>query len=301
MSPKTSRILSAIMFQVTSRPSIETIGVEAYRKLLEKSARVFSPDPEISAEPENTNGLDAIWLTPPDYNPKRIIVYVHGGGFIAGSINSHTDLASRIAKAARAKVLLFNYRLAPENKFPKGLNDVRAAYDYVVETFSATHSINLIGDSAGGGLAMSLVCDLMTNSKTLPDSVALLSPWVDLECKNPSYETLANKDFMLTRKTLKVTARYYSDGDLSDPLVSPINYPFSTIPPTLIQVGANEVLLDDSKILAEKIRTAGLPVELEVWEGMFHVWHYFAKYLSEAQEAITRIGDFIQKHSPTTK
>lgn len=301
MSPKTSRILSAIMFQVTSRPSIETIGVKAYRKLLEKSARVFKHDPLIREEPVEINGIQALWLIPPGCDEKRMVVYIHGGGFIAGSINSHKDLASRIATESCSKLLIFNYRLAPEYPFPAGLNDVCSVYNWVVDTFSKTHSINLAGDSAGGGLAVSLIGDLMAKSRPLPDSIVLMSPWVDLECKSASFESNENKDFMLTRHTLMTTAGYYTDQELSHPLISPINNRFDTMPPTLIQVGANEVLLEDSNLLAEKIRKENRNVELEVWDGMFHVWQYFSKYLSEGKEAVTRLGEFIQKHSDTTR
>ncbi len=297
MSKKTSRILSAIMFQVTNRPSIEVIGVDRYRQLLETSARVFKPDPAIKIEPCKICGINAEWHTPANYTEQHTILYVHGGGYIAGSVNSHRDLASRIAKAANSRLLVFNYHLAPEHPFPAGLDDVRKIYSWLLNSNTDSHRISIAGDSAGGGLALALVADLLQNKHPLPISITLLSPWIDLECKNPSFVLNKNKDFMLTQKTLNATARYYTDQDLSKPLISPINNLFKNMPPVLIQVGKNEVLLDDSKQLAKKIEQENGQVDLEIWDDMFHVWHYFAKYLSEGRDAIHRIGNFISTHA----
>lgn len=297
MSTKTSRILSAIMFQVTSRPTIETIGIERYRLLLERSARVFKPDPDIQYRPDHIHEIEAEWLIPENHHPNHVILYVHGGGYIAGSINSHRDLGARIAKAAGSRLLLFNYRLAPEHPFPAGLEDVKTVYHWLVEKTGASSRISIAGDSAGGGLALALVNDIKAKHQALPVCVSLLSPWIDLACNSKSFDLNQGKDFMLTQKTLNITARYYTDQDLSNPLISPINNSFDHMPPFLIQVGENEVLLDDSKRLADKIKAHNGQVILEVWDQMFHVWHYFAKYLSEGQDAINRIGTFIASHA----
>ncbi|MFH2090860.1 MAG: alpha/beta hydrolase [Pseudomonadota bacterium] len=301
MDKRKSRILSAIMFQVRSRPSFESIGVVRYRQLLEQSARIFTINPAIKKDPIHICGMDAEWITPPEHDEKRIILYVHGGGFIAGSINSHRDLASRIATAAKARLLMFNYRLAPEHPFPAGLDDTRQIYQWITERFDNSHHICLAGDSAGAGLALSLVSDLMTRALPLPKCVVLLSPWTDLECKNLSHHTNLRKDFMLNQKALKATARLYTDKDLANPLISPINNNFKGFPPVLIQVGENEVLLDDSTLLAKKIEQDNGIVKLEVWDEMFHVWHYFSKYLSQARDAVNRAGEFIQFWSPVIR
>ena len=293
MSKKTSRLLSAIIFQVTSRPSLESIGVERYRQLLEKSARAFKPDQSVIPEAFSINGIDAEWLNPPDPESGRIILYIHGGGFIAGSINSHRDLASRIAISARSRLLIFNYRLAPEHPFPAGLDDARTVYEWLSDHYGQDHSICLAGDSAGGGLALSLMVDCEDRKQTLPEKAVLISPWIDLACTSQSHDAKKGKDFMLNTETLKQTAKYYTRLSTSDPMVSPINNPLDNLPPTLIQVGENEILLDDATRLAEKIRQAGGSVELEIWDEMFHVWHYFARYLSEGRQAIARIGDFL--------
>ena len=297
MSKRTSRILSAIFRQLKLRPSFESVGIEPYRTLLEKSAVTFKPLKAITVEPLTIKSIEAQWLIPLHHNGKRIIIYIHGGGYIAGSINSHRDLASRIAIASDAKVLIFNYRLAPEHPFPKGLKDVKTVYQWVIKKYRNSHRISLVGDSAGAGLALALVSVLLTEAHPLPACSVLISPWIDLECKNNSHLENQEKDPMLSQSILKKTARLYTNKDLSSPLISPVNNEFSGISPVLIQVGEHEILIDDSKILAQKLKTANARVQLEIWEEMFHVWHYFARYLSEGKQAINHIGNFIKKYS----
>ncbi len=298
MTTTSSHILCAIFKQLRSRPSFDSIGIEKYRALLEKSALAFKPDRSIGTESFHINNIEAQWLRPLHYNEKHIIMHIHGGGYIAGSIKSHRDLASRIAKACDAKVLIFNYRLAPEHPFPAGLEDVKTVYKWLTNKYPDGYKISIVADSAGAGLALVLLSMALQESLPLPVCSVLLSPWVDLECKNSSLVENQTKDPLLNLNALQKTARLYTDhDDLSNSLISPVNNDFSGICPVLIQTGDNEVLLDDSKILAKKLEEAGAIVQLDIWEEMFHVWHYFAKYLSEGQEAIQEIGNFIKKYS----
>ncbi len=293
-----SHILSAIFRQLKSRPGFDSIGIEKYRMLLEKSALAFKPDDSIKTESFYINFIQAQWLQPELYNEKQIIMYIHGGGYVAGSINSHKDLASRIAQACEAKTLIFNYRLAPEHPFPAGIEDVRATYQWLTNTYPNGYKISIVADSAGAGLALCLLSLLLKKAKPLPVCAVLLSPWVDLECKNQSLVENAEKDPLLNLSALKSTARFYTDhDDLSNPMISPINGDFSGICPILIQTGEDEVLIDDSKNLAQKLENAGAIVQLDIWKEMFHVWHYFAKYLPEGKHAIKEIGNFIKKYS----
>ncbi|MFA5902382.1 MAG: alpha/beta hydrolase [Desulfobacula sp.] len=297
MSKTTSHILEILFRFLKTHPTFEEIGVHSYRSLLEKSAATFKPDKSVMTQSFIAGSIEAQWLFPENLNGRRVILYVHGGGFIAGSINSHRDLASRIAKACDAKLLIFNYRLAPGHPFPEGLSDVRTTYEWLYRQYGDNHDIILAGDSAGAGLVLSLLSELPSDRVPFPVCSVLISPWIDLECKNLSHSEKKDKDPMLSTDILKKTAVLYADKNLSHPLVSPIGNDFTGITPILIQVGENEVLLDDSKILAQKLKTAGAMVELEIWEDMFHVWHYFAKYLSEGRRAIDRIGIFVRQHS----
>jgi acetyl esterase/lipase len=174
---------------------------------------------------------------------------------------------------------------------------VTTIFQWLGDTWGPSHKISLVGDSAGAGLALALLSGLLADKQPLPACAVLISPWIDLECKNSSHVENREKDPMLSREILKKTARLYTDKPLSNPLISPINNDFSASCPFLIQTGAHEVLADDSKILAEKLRGAGVEVQLEVWEDMFHVWHYFARYLSQGRQAIQHIGNFVRTHS----
>ncbi len=298
MTTTRSHILCAIFRQLKSRPGFDSIGIENYRKLLEKSALAFKPDNSIKKESFSIDTIQAQWLEPELYNKKHIIMYIHGGGYVAGSIKTHKDLASRIAQACEAKVLIFNYRLAPEHPFPAGIEDVKTTYQWLINRYTNGYKISIIADSAGAGLALGLLSLLLKEAKPLPVCAVLLSPWVDLECKNKSLVENAAKDSLLNLSALKSTARFYTDhDDLSNPLISPINSDFTGICPILIQTGENEVLIDDSKNLAQKLENSGAIVQLDIWKEMFHVWHYFARYLPEGKQAIKEIGNFIKKYS----
>lgn len=301
MSTQRSKILSAVLRHLRSRPGFDAVGIEKYRKLLEKSALVLKPDKSVKAENFHINSIQAQWLKPESYDEKNIIIYIHGGGYIAGSINSHKEIASRIAIACDAKLVIFNYRLAPENPFPAGLEDVKTVYQYLADKYQDSCSISLVADSAGAGLGLALLSVLLKEKSVLPESAVLISPWIDLECKNRSLTENKDKDPMLSRDMLRKTARLYTDLDLSNPLISPLNNEFSGICPILIQTGENEVLIDDSKILAQKLKQAGAAVKLEIWDEMFHVWHYFARYLPQGRDAIRDIGDFINRHKKALK
>ncbi len=289
-----SRVLSIVLKQISSRPSLESIGVEQYRALLEKSASMFKIDKTVTYEQVNLDSVKGAWLTPQGFTDGKIVLYIHGGGFIAGSINSHRDLVTRIANASNARVMIIDYSLAPEHKFPAGLNDAFNSYKWLLNKRISPHNIVVAGDSAGGGLALSLLLLIKEKGVSMPGGAVFLSPWVDLECKGESHLRNKEKDPMLSNDMLFSTTMFYADNDnLSNPMLSPLNGDLSGLCPMLIQVGSNEVLEDDAVMLADKAQQSGVDAELEIWEGMFHVWQYFARYLPEGRKAIEKIGSFI--------
>lgn len=289
-----SRVLSIVLKHISSRPSLESMGIQQYRAFLEKSASMFKIDKTVFYEQVNLDSVQGAWLTPQGFTGKKVVLYIHGGGFIAGSINSHRDLVTRIANASNARALIIDYRLAPEHKFPAGLNDAFNSYKWLLNNRISPQDIVVAGDSAGGGLALSLLLLIKEKGIAMPGSAVFLSPWVDLECKGKSHLRNKEKDPMLSHDMLYSTAMFYADnGNLSNPLLSPLNGDLSGLCPMLIQVGSNEVLEDDAVMLAEKAQQSGVDAKLEIWEGMFHVWQYFARYLSEGREAIEKIGSFI--------
>lgn len=292
-----SRVLSSILKHLKSMPSFDKIGIKRYRTLLEVSAKAFKIDKSIKLTPLTINKIQAERITPEDISSNKTILLLHGGGYVAGSINSHRDLASRLAKESKAEVLLINYRLAPEYPYPAGLNDAFTSYNYLLSQNFAPNQISIVGDSAGGGLALALLAKIKMTETPMPDSAVFMSPWVDLENKNPSIIEKEDLDPMLDKRMLDQTAKLYADNqDLSSPLISPINSDLKSLCPILIHVGEHEVLLDDSLILAKKAEQAGVDTNIEVFDKMFHVFQYFARYLSISRLSLSKIGEFIQKN-----
>ncbi|MCF8044332.1 MAG: alpha/beta hydrolase [Desulfarculaceae bacterium] len=291
-----NRILYAILRHLKSRPTFDQTGIEKHRALLEKGAIAFGTDKSVMFESFDIQGIEAAWVTPPDTSSGKTILYLHGGGFMAGSIHSHRDLASRIAKAACAKLVLIDYRLAPEHPYPAGLDDAFTACRYLLDQGILPEKLCIAGDSAGGGLALSLLIRLKMERLPMPGCAVFLSPWVDLECRGKSMTENRDNDPMLSKELLQKTVGVYTDRDPSGPLISPLNADFTGLSPMLVHAGENEVLLDDAVRLAEKARHYGIKAEIETYGGMFHVFQYFARYLDKANESIQKIGTFIQNN-----
>jgi epsilon-lactone hydrolase len=224
----------------------------------------------------------------------RHVLFLHGGGFIAGSPSLYRQLTWRIASAARAWVLSVDYRLAPEHPFPAALDDAVAAYRWLLAEGAAAGRIAVMGDSAGGGLALSLLLRLRDEGVPLPAAAVALSPWTDLAMTGRSFTANAGADPLLSADQARRFVGYYLAGaDPRSPYASPLYGEPAGLPPTIIQVGSDEVLRDDAVRMAERMRAAGCRVELEIWPRMPHVWHLFAPVMPEAHRAILRIGSFI--------
>ena len=272
-----------------------TTGIEEMRRDWEA---LHAPDVSVpAAMPVSANGVAAAWIGGDDLRRDRAILFFHGGGFQMGSIETHRALAAAIAESAGCRVLSAGYRLAPEHRFPAPLEDALAAYDWLAAAgFDARH-IALAGDSAGGGLAVSLMLALKARSRAMPAAAALMSPWTDMEAGGESYETCAAADPFHQRAMILALARVYlgRNGDPRDPLASPIHGDLSGLPPLLIQVGERETVLDDSRLLAERAQAAGVAARLEIWPGMFHVFQLYSE-LAEARAAVAAIGGHLARH-----
>jgi epsilon-lactone hydrolase len=280
-------------------PSGEELDTSKERAVLEGYTKVFRPLGKVDITHVEAGGVPAAWIVPSGLEPKRIVLYLHGGGYNAGSITSHLPLTSNIALAAKARVLAIDYRLAPERVFPAAVEDAVAAYQWLLMESIPARQIVVAGDSAGGGLTLSLLLSLREKGLPLPAAAVCLSPWTDLTCSGESWSTNAKVDFMLKKgSTLQAAKLYAGDADLRTPLASPLYADLAGLPPLLIQVGSEEVLLSDSTLFAEKARLAGVDVALENWKGMQHVWQYAASFLPEARQAVARIGEFIIQHCP---
>ncbi|MCP4603530.1 MAG: alpha/beta hydrolase [Proteobacteria bacterium] len=233
------------------------------------------------------------WIMPKNHVPDSVILYLHGGGFASGSNLSHRKMVARIAHAAKCRALVFNYRLTPEHTYPAALEDATDVYQWLLSLNYRPNKIVTVGDSAGGNLTMSLLLNLRENGIVLPAGAMLISPWTDLSLSGNSMKTKAFKDPMLSKWMAKKWARLYvGDMDPETPTISPIFADLRGLPPMLIQVGTSEILLDDSRRLADKARQDGVSVELEEWEKMFHVWHMFVHLMPESQKAVKRMGEY---------
>ena len=256
--------------------------------------------PSVGAKTEKVDagGVKAEWMTAPGAATDRAILYFHGGGYVLGSIHSHRDMCERLSRAAQARVLALDYRLAPEHPFPAAVEDARAAYRWLLKQGLSPKRIALAGDSAGGGLTFATLLALKQHGDPLPACAAPLSPWVDLEALGDSMTTKDAEDPMVHRHLVEQMAKtYVPTGDLRNPLCAPLHGDLSGLPPLLIQVGSRETLLDDAVRMADKAKKAGIAVELDVWQGQIHVWQIFAGRLDEGEQAIQKIGAFVRRHT----
>jgi epsilon-lactone hydrolase len=291
--------LQAIVEMLRSQPVVNpNASVEEARAGFEQVASMFPVDADIKREAVSAGGIKAEWVSAPDADAGRAVLYLHGGGYVIGSINTHRSLAARLSRASKARVLLIDYRLAPEHPHPAAVDDSVAAYRWMLTQGLKPARITIAGDSAGGGLTVATLLAIRDAKLPLPGAGACLSPWVDLEGIGESMTTKAGVD-PIVQKTglLQMAAAYLGGKDPRTPLAAPLYADLSGLPPLLIQVGTAETLLDDASRLAERARKAGVTVSYEPWESMIHVWHLFAPMLDEGQQAIDRIGEFVRKQA----
>ncbi len=249
---------------------------------------------KVDVHPFYLGEMYAEWVEPRGVRKDRAILYLHGGGYTMGSCNTHRPPASRVAIASQAPALLVDYRLAPKNPFPAALEDAKAAYQWLQDQGIEARRIVIAGDSSGGGLAVAVSIALRDEKVSLPVGIVCISPWADLTLSGETISTCSQTDPLLSRETSLLHARWYAgQHDPKSPLISPVFADFSKLPPLLIQVGEYEILRSDSVRLSENARQAGVDATLEIWDGMWHVWHVFAGLMPESQRAIERIGSFI--------
>ena len=243
----------------------------------------------------DAGGVEAVRIAVRQSVSDLYVLYFHGGGYTVGTAQLYRDFTWRIGRATRACVLYFDYRLAPEHPFPAAVEDAVAVYRWLVGGV-APRRIAFMGDSAGGGLALGTLYKLRDEGTTLPGAAVLLSPWTDLALTGPSLRSNAASDPMMNPASLPAIANGYLAGtDPRNPYASPLFGDPSGLPPTLIHVGSDEILRDDAVRMAEKMRTAGCDVEIDVWPRMPHAWHLYARIVPEGRLAIDRIGAFLRK------
>jgi monoterpene epsilon-lactone hydrolase len=253
-------------------------------------------EPGAGVQPVIANGVPCEWICAPGADAANTVVYFHGGGFQVGSLASHRELMAWLSAASGCPVLGVGYRLAPEHRYPAALDDARATWEWLLgQGMDASH-IALGGDSAGAGLALSLMLFLRDAGQPLPACAVLMSPWTDLTAAGESYETRAAADPIHQRPMIVAMARNYlgKDGDATHPYASPQFADLTGLPPLLIQVGDRETVLSDATVFTGKARAAGVDAEVQVWDQMIHVFQQFPRDLAPAREALQSLGDFLR-------
>ncbi len=270
---------------LASRPAADDLA--GRRRNMDANAKTFPLDPAITVEAVSAGGVPAEWTVSPGADVGRVVLYVHGGGYVFGSILSHRHLVAEIGRQAGVRTLALDYRLAPEHPFPAPIEDSLAAYRFLLDSGIPAARIALAGDSAGGGLVVAALVAIRDAGLPQPACGWVISPWVDMEALGGSFVSQAGLDPIVSRTAiLEIAAMYLNGADPRSPLASPIYADLRGIAPLLIQVGAAETLLDDATQLAGRAGAVDVPVRLEVWPEMVHVWHVFHPMLAAGKQAI---------------
>jgi epsilon-lactone hydrolase len=295
-SEELQQVIALLRATSAQTPADETFAEG--RERLDQSGVLFAVPDEVEVTPVRVAGVSCERFHPTTGSGDPtggLVLYHHGGAYTAGSLDSHRSLTARMALASGCDLLSVDYRLAPEHPHPAGLQDARAVYHQVLADGTAPGRLVVGGDSAGAGLATALLLSLRDNDEPLPAGAVLLSPWLDLTLTSDSITSRAAEEPMLRVGSLARSAEAYAGGDLRRPLVSPVFADLSGLPPLLVLVGTAEILLDDSRTFADRARSAGVEVDLDVEQGLIHVWP-FIDGVPEAATAMARIGTWARRH-----
>lgn len=293
-SPELARVRELL----AAAPGFAGDDVAAMRANMEAMAAVVPLADDIRITPVDADGVPGEWVEAGAVRSDACILYLHGGGYVIGSTRTHRGLVAAIGRAAGVRVLSVDYRLAPEHPHPAAVEDAVRAYRFLSAAGVPAARTAIAGDSAGGGLTVAALLALRDANCALPAIGVCISPWLDLTQSGDSMLSKAADDPMLTRDDLERMAAMYAGEDRRLPTVSPLFADLRGLPEILVQVGTDEVLLDDSLRFVARLRECGVEVSLDAYEDMIHVWHAFFSILPEARDAIERIGDLVRRRLP---
>ncbi|MCC6297529.1 MAG: alpha/beta hydrolase [Pseudomonadales bacterium] len=277
------------------QPALGTLSLDQERRNLDEGGARFKVPSDVTLTPVSADGVPAEWLVAPGARADRAVLYLHGGGYVIGSITSHRYLMQNVSRHSGARTLGLDYRLAPEHPFPAAIEDATRAYRWLLAQGIQPGRIAIAGDSAGGGLTMATLLSLRDQGVPLPAAGVLISPWADLTGTADAVTSRAASDPMVKGDGLfSLADKYLNGADARNPLASPVFADLTGLPPLLIHVGGREILYDDSITLAANARKANVPVALVDEPELFHVWHAFAPMLDEGQRAVEQIGGWLQ-------
>ena len=280
---------------LTSKP--RPVGWSERRARIDEVGAAWPPADDIRCEAVDAGGVPGEWSLAPGSDPSRVLMFFHGGGYCSGSIKSHRRLVTEAGRAAKMRTLAVAYRLAPEHPFPAAHDDALAAWRFLRAQGIAAHHIAVGGDSAGGNLTITLINRLRAAGEASPACAWLLSPWTDLTMSGASLATKDAVDPLIHKPYLEELAAAYAPPprDRRDPLISPLFADLRGFPPTLIQVGSAETLLDDAVRFAAAAGAADVAVTLEIWPHMIHAWPMWNAQLADGRRALAQAGAFIRR------
>ena len=272
-------------------------SIADFRAMCEKGARRHATLPEgMELVVEHIDGINAEWLIPTGAADNRIVLYVHGGGYVSGSCNDHRGFVAKFAAACGKKTLQFEYRLAPENPFPDGLNDSVRVYEWLLANGYQSSNVVLAGESAGGGLALAMLLALKERDIAMPAATVAISPWTDLTCSSDSYCTKNNVSVAPPNSWLVFSKHYVGDNAADQPLISPLFGDLEGLPPLFINSGDADELYDDGEKFYLKAKDAGVDATFRAGKGMVHCYPLLAPMFPEATEAMNEICTFINRY-----
>jgi len=288
-----NQVLEDIIAAKRKNPYTDKKTVEQLREETEKAGSQIPLPSNTNFERILADNVYAEWITCGDVDTNKVFMFIHGGGYYRGSIASTRATVARISAQAKVKCLSIEYRLAPEHPFPAAIDDTYTAYKWLLKEGFKSQDIIVSGQSAGGGLCLSLLLKLKDNNEIQPLGAVAISPWTDLTQSGVTMVTNADIDPIISKKYLdRMSNLYLANGSEPSHLASPLLGNLSGLPPILVQVGTAETMLDDSKRFVEKAKKAKVDIQIEVWEDMFHGWHGNAHILKDAEQAIHNIGVF---------
>ena len=282
-------------FVAALTPSDHEPVLDELRDTCDQWMQTNAPAPrELMVEQVNADGVRCLWARMPGASAERTILYLHGGAYVVGTAAAYLGFASALSEAADARVLLVDYRLAPENPHPAAVDDAVTAYRWLTTSNPAGRTV-VAGESSGGGLTVALLTALRDAGDELPAASVSISPWVDMTLSGDSLDGRAHLDPFTSKAGLEMNAGAYLQGqDPTTPSASPLFADLTGLPPTLILVGTNDALLDDSTRLSDHARNDGVTVTLTVVDDMYHMWSIMFTFLPEAQQALQEIGAFVR-------
>jgi acetyl esterase/lipase len=285
--------IGALRAKLASRPRSD--DYQQRRKDMDARGLQYGLAPDVSVEPVNATGVRAEWTSTPQADRDAALLYLHGGGFVIGSLDSHRHLVAEAGRATNAWALALDYRLAPEHPFPAAVEDAVCGYRFLLTRGYQPGRVAIAGDSAGGGLVVSAMIAIRDAGLPQPACGWCISPWADLEALGETMSTKAAADPTVQKAGILDMAGLYLNGaNPRSPLAAPIYADLTGLAPLLIQVGAAETLLDDAIRLAKVAGAADVRVDLQIWPEMIHVWHLFHPELKAGLRAIEQGGSFVR-------